>query len=452
MGDFKTFYCAAQVAYERGNPYDSAPLGRCELLPAPRPLYVPKPGLVLPAPLPGYAIAAFVPFALMPFLPAAVLWFLVLSVATLVSILLLVRIGAGDAWTIGVALAIPLIAISFVLGQVVPVALLGVVLTAFAVQREASPATSAMVVAGIALAFAEPQAGVAVAIACALLGRRHALAVAVAVGLLAAVSLVSIGFHANLVYLREVVPAQLAAELPVYFQYSTSWIAAHLGMGASHAVDLGRLQWLAMLGITAAIARSAFAKRHPEGAVLAASALAVAGGPYLHLQHVALALPAALWLARNRQRESKLATVAVIALALPLLQFFLIAGRTPAALALALYLAVALWLGIVYGGGLRGGLVSCAATACAILIAATAFAITGFGFGPSAPTQAIASQMAQASWAHFAALHYAASSPAVWIVKAPTWLGLGAAAGGLIGLARGYGKRQQLPGATNYAT
>jgi hypothetical protein len=451
MGDFKTFYCAAKVTREEENPYEAAPLGRCELVPEPRPLYVPKPGLVLPAPLPGYAVAAFLPLTFVPFPMAAFLWFLVLSVATLASILLLSRIGSGDAWTIGVAFALPVIAISFVLGQVVPIAVFGVILTAYAARREPSLVSTILVGLGIVFSFAEPQAGVAVAFACALLDRRFAAAAGAAVAILALVAVATLGVRENLIYLREVLPAQLFAELPAYFQYSLSWAAVHLGMPASQAVMVGRLQWLTMLGVAATIARSGFAKQHPDGVVLAASALAVTGGPYAHLQHIALALPAALWIASLGLRNSRVATMAIVFLSLPMLQFFLMVGRTSPVLILAMFLVAGTWLGSVYGNGIRSGLIACAAIVCIILVNTVAFAMTGFGLPSTVPMPVIAPDIPEASWAHFVATHYAAVSPAVWLVKIPTWFGLVATAGSLVVAAWGYGKRKQLTGAINYA-
>jgi hypothetical protein len=452
MGDFKTFYCAAKVAAARENPYDAGPLGACERRPVPKPLYLPKPGLVLPAPLPGYAIAAFMPFAALPFTGAVLLWFVFLTAATIGAVLLLARMGAGDVWTVSVAFAVALVAISFVLGQVVPIAVFGVTLSAFAASQKPSALASFMMAAGMMLVFAEPQAGIAVAIVGALLGRRFVLPIAAGLACLAALSLWAVGVRENVLYLRDVLPSQLLAELPVYFQYSASWIAAHLGMSASHAVAFGRLQWIAMLALAAGFARSHFAREHAEIAFLAAPAFAVVGGPYLHLQHVALALPAALWLASASHGASRLASVAVAALALPLLQFFLIAARTPIAVDLVMYLAMAAWLGLAYGGSARWALVTCAATAGAIVIVAAAFAVTGFGLVSVAPAQVVASQIPQVSWAHFAAAHYAAASPAVWLVKMPTWFALGATGVSLITAAWGYRRRKQLSGATTYAT
>jgi hypothetical protein len=447
MGDFKTFYCAARVVLEHENPYNAVPLGQCELLSVPRPLYLPKPGLVLPAPLPGYAIAGFLPFASMPFVVAVLAWFVALSAATVAAIVILARMGAGDVWTIAVALAVPVVAISFVLGQVVPIAIFGVTLAAYAARRGATFASTAMLGCGLLLAFIEPQVGVAVALASALLARRFAAAAALVVGVLVVISLVTVGLRENVLYLREVLPAQLLAEVPVYFQYSASWIAAHLGASAAQAVALGRWQWIAMLGATAFIARSDLAKQHPEAAILGASAVAVTGGPYLHLQHVALALPAALWLASLKRRESKFSAAVVVALALPLLQFFLIAGRTPIVFVLAMFLFVAGWLGTVYGGSLRYGIAACAVSACAILVTAAVFMMTGFGLPSPVAGGSIPSQIPQASWAHFAAAHYSVSSAAVWLVKIPTWFGLAGTVACLVAVAWGYGKQRQLFGA-----
>src|SRR5579883_636545 len=61
MGDFRAFYCAARVAAHRADPYLTEPLRSCEVAIGTTPFFRKNPGVTIPAPLPGYAIAALMP-------------------------------------------------------------------------------------------------------------------------------------------------------------------------------------------------------------------------------------------------------------------------------------------------------------------------------------------------------------------------------------------------------
>ncbi len=419
MDDFKTFYCAGRTVLARENPYDAAPIGACERIRAPAPLFVAKSGFVLPAPLPGYAIAAFAAIGWMPFGIAVALWILLTVAATAVAVVLLRRLGAGDAWTILVACSIPLVAVSWLVGELPPFALLGIVLAAWGAREDNLLALCT----GVALAMLEPQAGIAVALAAFALSRRFAVGTVLTLAALGAMSLAAVGIAGNVAYARDVLPAHVASELPAFFQYSFSWMLDRIGVAAPYALLAGRLQWIAMLCLTVLFARSAYARLHPECAMLAAPAFAVVGGPFLHLDHIALALPAALWLASRR--GSWIDVAAVVTLAVPLLHV-LLARET-----LVFVPFIALWLGWSYGRSLASGLVCALAAVGGVALGVEAFLQAGFGF-----TQVAASvhstAISQAPWAQFVASHYVMSSWAIWAVKAPVWFGLVATAAGMV--------------------
>ncbi len=433
MDDFKTFYCSGRVLLEGENPYDTIPLAACESQPAPRPIFVARPGFVLPAPLPGYAIAGFAIVALVPFLPAVFLWICALLAATLASITLLSRLTSANVWAIAAAFSTALVAISFAVGELVPICLLGIVLTAWAVYRT-PPTRAALALAGcgVALAFAEPQVGAAVAIACALVSWRFAISTGVAIAALTIISLAVLGIAGNVAYVRDVLPAHVLSELPAYFQYSLSWLLNRLGMPAGLALSIGQLQWITMLVATGLFARAQLARAHPEIAVLAAPAFAVTGGPFLHLDHVALALPAAIWLAASSPKPSAWQTAAIIALAVPLLQLLLLLRWIPLDVILAFIVVVAAWLGFAFGRSLRACVYSASAATLFVAAVAVSLVVGGFGFVTPATAQALPSAMPQASWAHFVATHYVMTAWPVWLVKAPTWFGIAATASGLI--------------------
>ncbi|HYL27284.1 MAG TPA: hypothetical protein VEW74_05575, partial [Candidatus Nitrosotalea sp.] len=80
--DFGGYYCGALMQREGGNPYFAEPLHACERA-APAPFYRPPANVTVPAPYPPYALAFFYPLTLIPFAPAAVVWWMLLAAAVL---------------------------------------------------------------------------------------------------------------------------------------------------------------------------------------------------------------------------------------------------------------------------------------------------------------------------------------------------------------------------------
>lgn len=421
MGDFKSFYCSARVVLSRGDPYSTAPLSHCESQSAPAPLFVTKPGEVLPAPLPGYVIAAFVPFALLPFPVACALWLLLSIAAIVAGAILFERAGVGNAWTIAVALAILFVADCLPVGELPPIAFAGLALAVWGA-REGRAWPLGI---GVALTFTEPQIGIALFVAACALGKRTAFAAIAAAVVLGIVSLLVLGIAGNLEYVRVVLPAHLLSELPSVLQYSLSWMLYRVGVSAGLSILAGRLCWLVMLGVTFAFARSSFARAQPHIALLAAPAFAVVGGPFLHLDHIALAVPAALWLATTS--PSPLRVAASIGLSIPVLYVFSIGD-----VLFALVPLVAAWLATsAYRtpiAGLRAALI--AVVALAVIGAISLHAGTGSLQMP--PVQVLPANLPQAAWATYVGKHFVMNGWAIWLVKAPMWLAILATAAGFV--------------------
>ncbi|HKU82042.1 MAG TPA: hypothetical protein VJP76_07715, partial [Candidatus Tumulicola sp.] len=78
MGDFQAFYCASRVAVQRNDPYHAEPLRACERSTGLGRFIAKNDAAAVPAPLPGYAIGAFAPLALLPVRVAGALWLLLL--------------------------------------------------------------------------------------------------------------------------------------------------------------------------------------------------------------------------------------------------------------------------------------------------------------------------------------------------------------------------------------
>ena len=428
MGDFRAFYCAAHVRLAGLDPYAAQPLRACESQPVPPPLFIPSSGVTLPAPVPGYLVAAFMPLALLPFVPAAALWALILIAAFTGTLLLLRSLGIGDGWTLLVALSIPVMAVSLPIGELPPVALFGVALAAWAALRD----RPALLGLGVALTLFEPSIGLAVAIAAAALSRRFALAAGITLGALFVLSLATLGIAGNIAYVRDVLPAHELSELPAVVQYSLSWVLDRAGVANGPALFLGHLSWIAMLGVTFVVARSSFARKHPDFAILAAPAFAVVGGPYLHLDHIALALPVALWLCARQKGSFGWVLAGAICLAVPLLYIFVMTPifggvMTSAVIAVPL---VAGWIAAAYTGRTIDGIRTAAGAVVYTLLVGLILEKTGAGASSLTHVHGISTALAQSSWSAYVRTNFIFHAWTIWPVKAPTWFGIVATATG----------------------
>ena len=209
--DFGVFYCAGHVVVEGGDPYRADPLRSCE--------HSVIPGLsdnrnanlanlVAPAPLPGYAIAVFVPLSLLPFVNAAALWLTILLLAWLACIIALVRF-ADVRWQIPLAaLALSVGATSIPLAQIVPVAIAAICVAGYFAWRGRWRAAAI----AAATAMIEPHLGLPVVIALAVWVPATRVTLALLCGSLAAVSLVVLSPATNLEYFTSVLPAHVLSE------------------------------------------------------------------------------------------------------------------------------------------------------------------------------------------------------------------------------------------------
>lgn len=418
LGDFRAFYCAGSVAAAHLDPYAAAPLEACE-----RPLGVgsffpDSPATVLPAPLPGYLVAFFAIFALMPYSIAATVWTLLLVAAVALAIVLFAGTGKIRASVLIAAFSISVICVSVIPGELVPIALLGIALTAWGVAREQLVA----ILFGVLLTMVEPQVGLVLGLALSVMRARYALVALMVFAALGAVSLLALGFEQNVRYVAVVLPEHVRAELPAGFQYSLSWIALRFGLPEGAALTLGHASYGVMTLAAIAVAWLMRAQNHRVIAILAVPALAVTGGPFLHLDHIALALPAALALvAAGNPSLRTMQTAASICLALPLAYIF-----TNVELLIALpFVAGSIYFGL--GGAPIVALRVAAAATLYALFFAIISAHLGMGAHWSAVHHAFPSDLASTSWAAYVRAH-APTSWLAWAVKLTTWFGVVATA------------------------
>ncbi|HWT05717.1 MAG TPA: glycosyltransferase 87 family protein, partial [Xanthomonadales bacterium] len=293
-GDFPAFFCGGAVARERVDPYRAVPLEACERARTVAPGTVPLPDGIAPAPVPGYALALFVPLSLLPFPAAAAVWYALLIAAVIVAVELLRALTALPRAAIAAAVLGTDVVSSVTYGQLAPLATLGVAAAALALSRD-RPRRAAL---ACALVLLQPQVAIA-PVASLLLWLPRARVVVAGVGaVLAVISLAAIGLAANAEYARSVVSAQALAEAPFDIQLSLTWLLVFFGTGESAALHVAWLEYGAML-VTGVLLGGLLANRLNlrEALVVVPAAMAVLGGTYLHVFQLAAALPCALVLA-----------------------------------------------------------------------------------------------------------------------------------------------------------
>jgi hypothetical protein len=327
--DFTAFYCGGRVLARGEDPYRSEPLRGCEDSAYASSHVQMMPQLVVPAPLPPYALAVLRPLTILPFRSAALCFFFVSVLALGCCIAASVRLSRLKPAFVVVAVSVALVVGSFFFGQVVPLALAGLGASALALQagRVRTAAACALVT------LLEPHIGLAAVLGLFVLEPRARIPLTLGLGALAGLSLAAGGFALNLEYLTQVLPAHARSEID-YFggQYSLSALLRAAGMRGEAALRWGEASYVAMLALGLWLAgrlRRSFGDR--AFAVVTPPACALVGGAFVHDCQMALALPFAFLLARYvRPRAAVLA--ATLVLAVPWQSLFNIAfiGHFPA--------------------------------------------------------------------------------------------------------------------------
>jgi len=417
FGDFRAFYCAGAAIAHGADPYAAGSLYACERTPMPLGLYHALSGVAVPAPLPGYALLAFVPFGVLPYLAACALWLIALvatSYACVRALAILLDMR-GDAALWPLVAGFTVIVIPF--GELGSIVMAAVLWTAVALQRRAW--TTAAVCGAFSMIL--PHVGLP-----AMLGvflfvpamRARVLAVAI---VLAVLDAVAGGPAVAIEYLATVLPAHAGAEIGSTAQYGLTWMLH--GLGASDRVALagGNASYALMVILGLLAARSAFARtRDIAYCALLAPAFAVFGGTFIHYTQIMIAIPVALLLWSNARGTSRtIFAAAALLLAFP---WAWILGQ-PALIAVyaivcALFVRAVLdWDGTI---ALRVAFGSVLLTAVVL--------VAGYHFGSGLSTHVhgvnIQPGLAQSAWGEYIRAQRASTGPAWWIAKAPTWLGL----------------------------
>jgi hypothetical protein len=417
FGDFRAFYCAGAALAHGADPYAAGSLYACERAPMPFGLYHALTGVAVPAPLPGYALLAFVPFGVLPYLAACLLWFGVLlatSVACVKALGILIDKPAEfSLWPLVVGLAV--IVIPF--GELGSVVMAAVLWMAVALRR------AAWTWAAVAGAFSMilPHVGLPAMLGVFLFVPVMRLRVVAVAIVLAVLDVLAGGPHTALAYLVTVLPAHAGSEIGSTAQYGLTWILHGLGVSDRTAILGGDVSYglMCVLGLLAAWNALSRTQDRAYCAILA-PAFAVFGGTFIHYTQIMIAIPAALLLWSNARGGTRtIFAVAALLLAFP---WAWILGQP---VLIVVYAIVCALIGRTVFNcdasvALRAAFGS--VLLCAILL------IAGYHFGAGLSTQvhglSVQQGLAQSSWGEYIRAQRASTGPAWWIAKAPTWLGL----------------------------
>jgi hypothetical protein len=420
MDDFPDFYCAGWVVAARGNPYLYEPLRACEHRVNTQDtfrgrLFRSDPAIAIPAPLPAYD---FLPLAAIARLPAGAAR-VVAALAIVASVVLCAVALAGLGIPLELGAAALLLSTGYVelnTGQIVPFALLALILCGLALARGRDTLAGALAV----LCAIEPVVGLPVTLAVLAFVPRARVTAAATATVLAVSALAAVGPAALLQYGLHVVPAQAASEIHFPFQYSLTYALAHQGIPPAAARVAGSVSYLLLLALGLWLApRAARGAGRRELLVFIPALACVIGGPYVHQEELCFALPALLVLAVHARGPARTAfAVALCVLAVPWIAVW---GLKQLFLAALFCSTLILWRLRIR-----------AVPACTALLA---IALTVYAFElrpphlpvPSAPARSFsATELVQEEWGVYAEQRSTAD-PLWFAIKLPAWAALLAA-------------------------
>lgn len=415
LGDFRAFYCAGAVALNGANPYFSEPLHNCELATMGPHLAAAWRGVAIPAPLPGYAIAFFALFAFCSFPVAAAIWVFMLVAAVAAAGIALARLTRFSPLVLICALALSLFGTSLMLGQVVPLVVASLCVAALCAERARWNAAAA----AAAVSMIEPHIGVPVCLTLALFAPRTRAVLAAAAAVLGILSIGAMGPHANLEYVRSVLPAHTISEIASDEQYSLSVVLQALGTGFAGAAAIGAASYLVMAAAGVLLARAAAARlKSAAFLVLVPPAVAVFGGAFVHLTQMAVAVPAALLLADRSRAARPYAVAALLLLAIPWPM-----AQSPLFAAFAAIIAVGItWE--VCGRSVPLSAACAAGAFCAVLALNHFYGREALHRSVDVPVLAVDARLAEAGWGRMMLGGYSTGDALTWWKRLPTWSGL----------------------------
>ena len=311
--DFRAFYCAGSVINAGYDPYRVEPLRTCEYTGSVHGISK-KQGFAVPAPLPGYDIAAFRIIAALPYATASFLWQMLLWLCVAGTI--------AAVWKLtGVAPAVLIAAFAFsdgfrasVSGNLAPIAIACIAFAALCASRR----RYILATISLLLALCEPHIALGPLIAWCIFipsSRLIAFCGALALGMLA---YAAAGITMTAEFFQEVLPRQILAEVAFEEQYSLTHLLHLATVPDRTAILLGDLSYVIFL-IVGIVAAAKLRARLSEDAFLIVVPVAytLIGGPFLHAFQLPAALPAAFLLYTKAPRYRGILGASIIILAIP---------------------------------------------------------------------------------------------------------------------------------------
>ncbi|MEO6834363.1 MAG: glycosyltransferase family 87 protein [Candidatus Tumulicola sp.] len=302
--DFNAFYCAARILSRHGDPYRYEPLHACER----RNLHPKVPGAVVPAPLPPYGIAAFVPLSRLAYNRATFLWSLAIVGSSLAVVWAIIELTGSPMLLVAICVLPMTLLQTLNIGGLADIPIALVCGASVAIVRERYTA------AAILLGFAciEPHVAMPAALALFIILPKMRARLAV-VALFATAVSAAVGLELSREYLASVLPAHAMSEAGFSGQYSLTSLLYSVGLPAKAALTLGSLQYALFVGIGVCAAGPVARRLSNSALVLTPVAFAVAGGTFVHATEIAAALPLAMLLAARLRSLSSWAAVGLLA-------------------------------------------------------------------------------------------------------------------------------------------
>lgn len=408
FSDYRAFWCAGSVLLHGGDPYRTAMLLACERAPVNAALYVPPAHVALPAPLPLYGLLGFVPFAMLPYALASLLWIVILAAATFGCVRMFARVSNISPVLAAWILLPPALVFWLPYGEVVPIAFLGALLT-IAALRERSGVKAAL---GLALLALEPHIAAPVWACVFLFEPRMRKAIALTGGALVVAWLASRPFSV-IEYFAQVLPLHALAELPRGSQLSASWIAYALTGAPRASLAVGSISYALTFSAGILFAQKLRERTNDAAMLIVLPAFAVLiGGSFLHPADSVFALPLATYVwTQSRDGLKHAGTAAIVLVSVPWFQ-----------VPVEPLLIVVVGLAVTQIAGLRAALAATVVAAGLLLIARHDITFKQHAGAFPATRQAV--QQASASWGVYVWKNEGRVTLDAWLVKAPFWIAL----------------------------
>lgn len=420
--DFRAFYCAGASVRQHASPYHTEPLHTCEWNGTDNKLAAFSRQIIVPAPQPGYDMAAFAMISYLPFTVATRVWTLILLLSCIATVLAVQRLCNLPITLVTITLWLSLIVPSIFLGELIPLCVAAVAMAALCAKSERWPLAGLCAAASVV----EPHIGFPVCAAMLFWAPRARPAILASLLALAAVALITLGTQPNLEYLTTVLPAHALSEIASDAQLSASVALHWLGVSDGLALRLGTLSYLGIVAAAIYLAR-AVAKRFSDDSLLVTlpAAFAVMGGIFIHVTETTLAIPLLLTLIRHLGSRASFARAGVVLLAVPWWSIATPMLLTPDT-ALAMVGVTITYL--VWRLSNENAAIAVCSGACAALAAGglvhwhALLSVPYTSINP--PAAVFASTYPEANWGWINTKYMSTGSPPTWLLRALTWTGL----------------------------